>query len=121
MNIIPLDADGVPIHLGDVMEGMDKHDTLRYVKGEVIEVSYIATDSEGLVASVALQVWAADGKSWHRSYLDPYAAVYRHVKPKPTVEELLQEFGDWYAYTKGGCDEDGIVAEYAEKIREACE
>jgi hypothetical protein len=35
----------------------------------------------------------------------------------PTVEDVLREFGDWYAHTKGGCDEDGIIAEYAAKLR----
>ena len=36
---------------------------------------------------------------------------------KPNVEDLLRQFGDWYAHTKGGCDEDGIIAEYAVKLR----
>ena len=42
-------------------------------------------------------------------------------KPKPTVEDVLREFGDWYAHTKGGCDEDGIIAEYAKRLRLAGE
>ena len=32
--------------------------------------------------------------------------------------EKLREFGDWYAHTKGGCDEDTVLTEYAAEIRE---
>ena len=113
---LPLDADDVPIRVGDVMEGVDKYDTLRNVRGEVIEISFNATDSEGLVASVALQVWSADGKSWHR-YIDPDASVYRHVKPR-TLEDVLEDFGI-------ECDEQyptesrkEIITKYADEIRE---
>lgn len=35
----------------------------------------------------------------------------------PTVEDVLREFGDWYTHTKGGCDEDSIIAEYAAKLQ----
>lgn len=39
----------------------------------------------------------------------------------PTVEEVLREFGDWYAHTEGGCDEDGVIASYAKRLRLAGE
>ena len=116
--LLPVDADGVPIHVGDIMEGVDKHDTLRNVKGEVIEICFHATDSEGLVASVALQVWAPDGKSWHRSYIDPYANVYRHVKPR-TLEDVLRnvmQFG--HDDNTVGELADAVVDKYAAEIRE---
>ena len=118
---LPVDADGVLIHLGDMMEGVNKYDTLCNVKGEVIEVSYIATDNEGLVASVALKVRGADGKSWHRSYLDPYAAVYRHVEPR-TVEDVLRDvmqFG--HDDNTVGDRADDVVDKYAAEIRELME
>lgn len=41
---------------------------------------------------------------------------YRHYHA-PTIEDVLREFGDWYAHTKGGCDEDSIIAEYAAKLQ----
>ena len=40
-----------------------------------------------------------------------------HHYHAPTVEDVLREFGDWYAHTKGGCDEEAIIAEYAAKLR----
>lgn len=34
---LPLDADGEPIRVGDVMEGVDKYDSLKKVMGKVID------------------------------------------------------------------------------------
>lgn len=89
---LSVDADGVPIRLGDVMDGVGLYDTPSDVTGEVIEVSFNSTDDNDCVASVALQVWSDDGKSWRRVYIDQYASRYRHhVKPR-TLEDVLREY-----------------------------
>lgn len=120
---LPVDADGVPIRLGDVMDGVGMYDTLRDVTGEVIEVSFNATDSNECVASVALQVWSEDGKSWRRVYIDQYADRYRHVKHRTiedVLEEFLIEFDDW-DWNTGGNDRDNarkqLFAKYSDELR----
>ena len=88
---LPVDADGVPIRVGDVLT----HGTVGCIrlttKGWEIVVGY-------------------NGGS---GVFNPSAMNHR----APTVEDVLREFGDWYAHTKGGCDEDGIIAEYAARLR----
>ena len=120
---LPVDADGVPIRLGDVMDGVGMYDTLRDVTGEVIEVSFNATDSNECVASVALQVWSENGKSWRRVYIDQYADRYRHHVKQRTLESILCD-----ALADVSCMGDGIVrtfkadeqyvVELADEIRE---
>ena len=88
---LPVDADGEPIHVGD-----------RMIHGSGDEVYAFAL---------------GDDKAY---FTDNHANVYhaykcRHVHP-PTVDGLLREFGDWYAHTKGGCDKESIIAEYAAKF-----
>lgn len=111
---LPKDADGEYIHIGDVMEGVDKYDTLKKVKGKVITVSF---ESDGAV-DVAVQAWNSDGKSWHRAYLDPDASVYRHHHA-PTVEDVLREFADRVCNSghQWGLDAADTIAEYAAKLR----
>ena len=93
---LPLDADGVPIKPGDTVEC----DTL---------------------ASGGFAVLAVNRDFWvDKNGIEHNPEFTRHVKPY-TVENLLIEFGDWYKYMKGSCDEPGIVAAYAERIREAVE
>lgn len=111
---LPKDADGVPIRVGDVMEGVDKYDSLKKVMGKVITVSF---ESDG-ITDVAIQVWNSDGKAWHRAYLDTNASVYRHYH-KPTVESTLQKLleqavGYSDAHTTVALD---AIAEYATKFR----
>jgi len=115
---LPLDADGVPIRIGDVMEGADKYDSLKKVVGKVIAVSF---ESDGVV-DVAIQAWNSDGISWHRAYLDQYASVYRHHH-EPTVEDVLREFAERYLDYEGvpsagrrGIGE-ALMDEYAAKLR----
>ena len=94
---LPLDADGVPIRIGDVV--------------------YDCNESPSEKFSVAIM----ELNKWGWLLLDSYGErnepgqCYHHRAP--TVEDVLREFGDWYAHVKGGCDEDGIVAEYAAKLR----
>ena len=100
--LLPVDADGVPIHVGDVMEG----EKIGGGFGEPFEVvGYIMSNGE------------LEPMDKHKC---PRKRKYSHHH-EPTVEDVLREFGDWYAHTKGGCDEDGIIAEYAAKLRLAGE
>lgn len=115
---LPKDADGEYIHIGDVMEGVDKYDSLKKVMGKVITVSF---ESDGTV-DVAIQAWNSDGKSWRRAYLDPNASVYRHHHA-PTVEdvtcEFLQDLSDWLglALDIDFIRADSLFAEYAAKLQ----
>lgn len=90
---LPKDADGVPIRVGDVMWQKDRI-TKRACKA-IMGDAYVMLD--GIQGAV-------------------YAKGLTHYR-EPTVEDVLREFGDWYAHTKGGCDEDGIIVEYAAKLR----
>ena len=100
---LPKDADGVPIRVGDVMEG----EKIGGGFGEPFEVvGYIMSNGE------------LEPMDKHKC---PRKRKYSHHYHEPTVEDVLREFGDWYAHTKGGCDEDGIIAEYAAKLRLAGE
>jgi hypothetical protein len=114
--LLPVDANGEVIHIGDEMEGVDKYYSRKEVVGRVITISF---ESDGTV-EVAIRVWDSDGKSWHRAYLDPYASVYRHVR-KPTVDGILRDFG---ADISNALDADPdktvpeeIIAAYAAKLR----
>lgn len=96
---LPVDADGVPIRVGDEME----------------------SDNERFVVCAV-----APGRvhRWHVhniGELDSGTVAYppgllHHFKPR-TVEDVLKEFGDWYKHVAGGCDEPGIIAEYADELR----
>jgi hypothetical protein len=86
---LPKDADNVPWNVGDRDEDGNT----------VIELRLTSSG------------WCVMTDGGWFCYLDRY----RHYQP-PTVEDVLREFGDWYAHTKGGCDEDGIIAEYAAKL-----
>ena len=44
-----------------------------------------------------------------------------HAEPDDPLKKLLKEFGDWYKHVAGGCDELGVVDDYAERIRELME
>lgn len=110
---LPKDADGEPIHIGDVMDGIGKYN-LREVTGKVITVSF---EADGLV-DVAVQAWNDDDKSWHKAYLDQDASVYRHHHER-TVEELLREMLLEWEDTPTSEGVNGIISEYANKLRMA--
>ena len=92
---LPVDAVGVPIHVGDRLDGYNRTITVQELRWN---------------GDYRWDVVDEYGDEWH----DNYAFTHHHA---PTVEDVLREFGDWYAHTKGGCDEDGILAEYAAKLR----
>ena len=93
---LPKDKDGVTIRVGDTLDGC----------GETTVVRRLTLDDDGWFMTCENGPWFG------------FDAFTHH---KPTVEDVLREFGDWYAHTKGGCDEDGIIAEYAAKLRLAGE
>jgi hypothetical protein len=94
---LPMDADGVPIRLGDFLQLGDE-------KSEVVSLAF--TDS---------------GWEWECVHGDYHAPMFaRHVKPD-TVESLLEEFLLAMADATDQPDieaaERRAVAEYAERIR----
>ena len=97
---LPLDADGVPIRIGDVLDEIAVA-TYPFVPAKV--VGYHECCGE------VLPIVENDGEF----QVIPEKVCHYHA---PTVEDVLREFGDWYAHVKGGCDEDGIIAEYAAKL-----
>lgn len=115
---LPVDADGEVIHIGDVMEGIDKYDSLKKVMGEVTTISFDATFDPDDSRSVGIRVWSDDRRSYHTAYLDPRASVYRHHR-EPTVEDVLREM----LYKAHIYDEremellPDLIAEYAAKLR----
>lgn len=90
---LPVDADGEPIHVGDVMDGY----------GKTIEVVEIRHGRSGWV------IISRDGNG----YADTFA--FTHYKP-PTVENILLEFVDRWCTRPDIGDED-ILAKYAAKLR----
>ena len=86
----PLDADGVPIHVGDVMEvGNGRRD----------EVRFLTLNENG---------WAFNEKGWVPNWSHHHA---------PTVEDVLRDYASRILIA--GCidKEDELVAEYAAKLR----
>lgn len=110
---LPVDADGEYIHIGDEMEGVDKYDSLKKVRGKVITVSF---ESDGTV-DVAIQAWSSDGKSWHRAFLDPNASVYRHYH-EPTVDDLLFSYGQSCIRVSNEAGTDAAKQTMLAKLRE---
>ena len=102
---LPKDAEGIPFHVGDHVEVPDGLPS----EGKPWQVGTIA---RLVLGATCWHVRVIAGGMYH----DYLVENVRHYH-KPTVEDVLREFGDWYAHTKGGCDEDGIVAEYAAKLR----
>lgn len=113
---LPVDADGEVIHIGDVMEGVDKYDSLEKVMGEVTTISFDATFDPDDSRSVGIRVWSDDRRSYHTAYLDPRASVYRHHR-EPTVEDVLKDFIDAWAEWKDGAAMMNPVETYASKLR----
>lgn len=103
---LPVDADGEVIHVGDTL--VSRYEGRDYVR----EVeALIFTDRWDFELS------DEDGDTRDVASMEDFYSNTRHYHA-PTVEDVLREFGDWYAHVKGGCDEDGIIAEYAAKVRE---
>lgn len=101
---LPLDADGVPIHVGDVMDS--KVDYL--FDGRPFEVRAIVLCEDG---------WeAADGRFGNR--YEPNSLRHHHA---PTVEDVLAEMLDVWGELPSNVTNEAIIAEYAARLRLAGE
>ena len=96
---LPVDADGVPIHVGDVMEWPD-HSTAEVV-GIGDGTFFYVEDGE-------------DAAEWSCASDN----IHHHA---PTVEDVLREFFSRYVTTKPKEEDDAIIAEYAARLRLAGE
>ena len=94
--LLPVDADGVPIHVGDTV---------------------IDFKTERSVVAIAENVIVMDGYTDGDSIRIGYAFNHHHVKPRMVVDVLL-EFVDRYNFAKGGCDEEGVVEKYVAELYE---
>lgn len=93
---LPVDADGVPIHVGDCLQLGD-------TRGEVVALTYCPANGK------LPWEWQCDTGDWYNT------AFAYHVKPR-TVEDVLHEcFHDcMYKYPTGI---ESVIAKYAEEIR----
>lgn len=93
---LPKDADGVPIHIGDVMDGTCPSG--KHVNGTVNAIG--------------------DGVFWLSNVQFSLKPDYMHHYHAPTVEDVLREMADrCYADEDEPRDRDAIVAEFAAKLR----
>lgn len=95
--LLPLDAEGEVIHVGDDMVAAD---------GQTFTVGGVGLDNGHGVVYYTTE----DG-------CDGYVASTCHHYRKPTVEELLRRFGPIYGATNVD-DIDSLVSKYAKRIRE---
>lgn len=104
---LPVDAEGVRINPDDMLfDGeANRYDGLTPLK--TVTSLLLCRCSDSLVWEVETD----------KGIFEDLDFGQLHHYNKQTVEEVLREFGDWYAHTKGGCDEDGIIAEYAQKLQ----
>ena len=92
---LPVDADGAPICVGDVLDGY----------GKTIEVVEMRHGRSGWV------LISRDGNG----YADTFAFAHHHA---PTVEDVLREMADRiYADEDEPRNRDAIVAEYATRLQ----
>ena len=102
---LPLDADGVPIRVGDELDG------LHYEDGTVTGIQYGLAANGTISELVAVRPHGWDTATWH----DPEEYRHRHA---PTVEDVLREFFSRYVTTKETkAEDDAILAEFAAKLR----
>lgn len=94
---LPVDADGEPIHIGDVMDNIVCPSVHREVTGVGAECFY---------------GW--DACNGRYSQFD--ATCYRHYHA-PTVEDVLTKFGIDWEYEDNCEDRAALLAEYAAKLR----
>ena len=101
--VLPLDADGVPIHVGDKLVLQHK---VREKPYEVFSITYDGDD------------WYFDCDEGHFNALG-----WEHYRA-PTVEDVLREFYVLAVRGKKGSAgdvDDSVLAEYADKLRLAGE
>lgn len=93
---LPVDADGVPIRVGDVMEWPTTGETFEVVGISANTLFYIEHGFDD-----SAQWTAAHNKRHHHA---------------PTVEDVLREFFSRYVTTKPKDEDDAILAEYAKRL-----
>ena len=102
--LLPKDADGVPIHVGDVMEWIDPNGEFSLV----CTVEAVSVDS--------FITWSTESGR----FMQKDAKAYRHYH-KPTVENVLKDFIDAWAEWKDGAAMMNPVETFADKLRLADE
>ena len=104
---LPMDADGVPIRVGDVMEF------------SAFEIEKPVTRMVDGIGQGVFFAWCGE-----RGYQQHEAKRYRHHHT-PTVEDVLREFASAYDRIGGEDDEHqkylNLIAEFAAKLRLAKE
>ena len=99
---LPLDADGVPIRVGDELDG------LHYEDGTVTGIQYGLAANGTISELVAVRPHGWDTATWH----DPEEYRHRHA---PTVEDVLREFHE--RMTELGTTDQCCGAERAEAVK----
>ena len=107
---LPVDADGVPIHVGDVMD--EQLPFGGYAAPAPVDTMELSRGAGGYVWMVRL-----DSESG--AFINPKLLRHHHA---PTVEDVLREFASDIADVLGGDDfrlddSDELFAEYAAKLR----
>ena len=92
---LPKDADGVPIHIGDVMDGTCPSG--KHVNGTVNAIG--------------------DGVFWLSNVQFSLKPDYMHHYHAPTVEDVLCDFGIDWECSADGEDKTAVLKEYAAKLR----
>lgn len=98
---LPKDANGMPVHIGDVMR-------LGSVERDITVLGFGVPDVSGHDYGVFVDY--CDDYTW-------FNASRLHHYHVPTVEDVLREFGEWYAHIEGKYNKNGIITEYAAKLR----
>ena len=92
---LPVDADGVPIRIGDKVVDPD---------GCTFDVGFIYLNSS--------DTWTVgdDCAQWS-------ASKYHHHKPKPTTEDVLRELLDMWCSESDNRNASELVSEYAKRLQ----
>lgn len=104
---LPVDADGVPFHIGD------KVDSDHYEDGTIIGIHYFRAPNGVVFEEIAVQPNGWDTATWR----DPEEYAHHH---EPTVEDVLRQIiacANNGTHVHGALDTEQIVAEYAAKLR----
>lgn len=96
---LPVDADGVPIHVGDEM---DFSEGVRGLTVIGVGTSSIHDSDMGAI------IRDDNGYTW-------FNARFLHHHHKPTIEDVLREYGE---EVRACCDTEDTITEYAAKLRE---
>ena len=94
--LLPLDADGEAIHIGDEM---------------VVGDSRVIVDGVGVAGHTDI-FFSIEGDKGDECEYFPVSVCHHYHKP--TVEDVLREFGD---EVRRCCDTEDTIAEYAKKLQ----